>query len=170
MIKSQSQVTVKLETLLKKRLWDRCFPVNFAKFLRTSFLQNTSLAAASVLQNKAQKLMTSILDKINTLVSIKQVIQKQPPEVFYEKSYSKKFRKIHRKTLVPESPFFMAPISLWLKLNIYLPFEGIAIILKQPPSSIPENSYKHSRIIPKPPSKKWESVSHRSFSSLQHLL
>ena len=24
-------------TLLKKRLWRRCFPVNFAKFLRTSF-------------------------------------------------------------------------------------------------------------------------------------
>ena len=30
------------ETLLKKRLWHRCFPVNFVKFLRTSFLQNTS--------------------------------------------------------------------------------------------------------------------------------
>ena len=29
-------------TLLKKRLWHRCFPVNFAKFLRTAFLQNTS--------------------------------------------------------------------------------------------------------------------------------
>ena len=29
-------------TLLKKRLWHRCFPVNFAKFLKTSFLQNTS--------------------------------------------------------------------------------------------------------------------------------
>ena len=25
-------------TLLKKRLWHRCFPVNIAKFLRTSFL------------------------------------------------------------------------------------------------------------------------------------
>ena len=25
-------------TLLKKRLWDRCFPVNFARFLRTPFL------------------------------------------------------------------------------------------------------------------------------------
>ena len=25
-------------TLLKKRLWHRCFPVNFAKFLRTLFL------------------------------------------------------------------------------------------------------------------------------------
>ena len=29
-------------TLLKKRLWYRRFPVNFAKFLRTPFLQNTS--------------------------------------------------------------------------------------------------------------------------------
>ena len=29
-------------TLLKKRLWHRCFPVNFAKFLRTPFLQNIS--------------------------------------------------------------------------------------------------------------------------------
>ena len=29
-------------TSLKKRLWHRCFPVNFAKFLRTPFLQNTS--------------------------------------------------------------------------------------------------------------------------------
>ena len=28
--------------LLKKRLWHRCFPVNFAKFLRRPFLQNTS--------------------------------------------------------------------------------------------------------------------------------
>ena len=29
-------------TLLKNRLWHRFFPVNFAKFLRTFFLQNTS--------------------------------------------------------------------------------------------------------------------------------
>ena len=29
-------------TISKKRLWHRCFPVNFAKFLRISFLQNTS--------------------------------------------------------------------------------------------------------------------------------
>ena len=29
-------------TLLKKRLWHRCIPVNFAKFLRTPILQNTS--------------------------------------------------------------------------------------------------------------------------------
>ena len=29
-------------TLLKKRFWHRCFPVNFAKFLITLFSQNTS--------------------------------------------------------------------------------------------------------------------------------
>ena len=29
-------------TLLKKRLWHRCFPVNFAKFLGTPFLQKAS--------------------------------------------------------------------------------------------------------------------------------
>ena len=29
-------------TLLKKRFWHRCFPVNFAKFLMTPFLLNTS--------------------------------------------------------------------------------------------------------------------------------
>ena len=29
-------------TLLKKKLWYRCFPTNFGKFLRAPFLQNTS--------------------------------------------------------------------------------------------------------------------------------
>ena len=32
---------LRLTTLLKKRLWHRCFSVNFVKFLRTPFLQNT---------------------------------------------------------------------------------------------------------------------------------
>ena len=34
---------LRLATLLEKRLWNRCFPVNFATFLRTPFLENTSL-------------------------------------------------------------------------------------------------------------------------------
>ena len=33
------------------------------------------------------------------------VIEKQPPEVFYKKRCSYKFRKIHRKTPVPEPLF-----------------------------------------------------------------
>ena len=35
-------IKLQARPLLKKRLWHRCFPVNFAKFLRTPFLQNTS--------------------------------------------------------------------------------------------------------------------------------
>ena len=33
---------LKHSTLSKKSFWNRCFPVNFAKFIRTLFLQNTS--------------------------------------------------------------------------------------------------------------------------------
>ena len=33
---------LRLATLLKRRLWQRCVPVNFAKFLRTPFLQDTA--------------------------------------------------------------------------------------------------------------------------------
>ena len=32
---------------IKKETWHRCFPVNFAKFLRTPFFYKTPLAAAS---------------------------------------------------------------------------------------------------------------------------
>ena len=39
---SKVQINRRLATLLKKRLWFKSFPVNFVKFLRTSFLQNTS--------------------------------------------------------------------------------------------------------------------------------
>ena len=34
--------SLKPATLLNKRLWHRCFTVNFAKFLRTPVLRNTS--------------------------------------------------------------------------------------------------------------------------------
>ena len=39
---SQKNTCATVSILLKKRLCHRCFPVNFVKFLRTSFLQNTS--------------------------------------------------------------------------------------------------------------------------------
>ena len=39
---SQETTCARASFLLKKRLWHRCFPVNFAKFVRTPFLQNTS--------------------------------------------------------------------------------------------------------------------------------
>ena len=37
-------------TLLRKRLWHRCCPVNFAKFIRTPFIiEHLSVAASGVL-------------------------------------------------------------------------------------------------------------------------
>ena len=38
----QNLFSQRCATLLKKRLWHRGFPVNFVKFLRIPFLQNTS--------------------------------------------------------------------------------------------------------------------------------
>ena len=38
---------LRLATLLKRRLWYRCFPVNFAKFLRTPFLKENIWTTAS---------------------------------------------------------------------------------------------------------------------------
>ena len=36
------------QSVLKKRLWHRCFPVRFLKFLRTLFFHGTPMVAASV--------------------------------------------------------------------------------------------------------------------------
>ena len=42
-------------TLLKKRLWHRCFLMNFAKFLRTPFVQNTFSTKDCFSQNSSKK-------------------------------------------------------------------------------------------------------------------
>ena len=39
---SNKVTSLKPATLLKKRIWHRCFPVNFRKFLETPFLYSTS--------------------------------------------------------------------------------------------------------------------------------
>ena len=41
-VKVNKFVDLRPAALLKKRLWQGRFPVNFAKFLRTPFLPNTS--------------------------------------------------------------------------------------------------------------------------------
>ena len=45
----------RLATLLKKKLWHRRFPMNFAKFLRTPFIYRTTPVAASVLVVTCQR-------------------------------------------------------------------------------------------------------------------
>ena len=53
-------------TLLKKRLWHGCFPVNFAKFLRTPFLQNTS--GRLLLRNEASGEDLKIFGSLTSLM------------------------------------------------------------------------------------------------------
>ena len=48
MSRNSQENTWRPATLLKKRLWHRCFPVNFATFLRTPVLYRTPPVGASV--------------------------------------------------------------------------------------------------------------------------
>ena len=63
----------------------KCVLENFAKFTRKHFLF-CKVFKNTFLQNTSRRLLLLL------------AFQKQPPEVFYEKRCSWKFRKIHRKT------------------------------------------------------------------------
>ena len=61
-------------TLLKKRLWHSCFPVNFTKFLRTTFLQKSYYKKHAAIYKKHfrylldhQKGAPSMLSPINLI-------------------------------------------------------------------------------------------------------
>ena len=68
-------------TLLKKRLWHRCFPMNFEKFQRTPFLQNTS-----------RRLPLMIIDDTTTVIR-----SRLGKQMFFKKSEKKlsKLQKIY---------------------------------------------------------------------------
>ena len=83
--------------LIKRRLWYRCFPVNFAKFLITNFLQNT-LGGCFCRLIQTRLLIKNRTDKINMTCTAEtwyatssfilmqspgiHFFKKQPPEVF----------------------------------------------------------------------------------------
>ena len=109
---------------IKKRLMCRCFPVNFAKFLRTPFLQNTSIRLLLFVINAKWPnffLITKIFVQ-NTDIWSFYVFRKLPyrcagellrlcnwllesPEVFCKKSCSSKFHSIQRRTPLLNSLF-----------------------------------------------------------------
>ena len=62
---------------------------------------------------RAPKVLIDLNEETVFIIALgKMQIQKQPPEVFCKKRCSEKFRKIHKKTPVPESLFF-------IKLQLY---------------------------------------------------
>ena len=118
-----------LRLLLKKRLWHRCFPVNFGKFFRTTFLKNTS---GRLLLNPIfpHQLFCKSIDEIiccwkgndysrRTLEQPTSMIDSLEQKLYFQicfyrsshlrcslkKSCFEKFCNIHRKTLVLEPLF-----------------------------------------------------------------
>ena len=87
-------------TLLKKRLWHKCFPVNLVKFLRTAFSLEY-LRWLPLCNFTEYELFKGILRRFLLLVPEYLLCVK----VFYKKSCSSKFRNIHRKTPVLDSLF-----------------------------------------------------------------
>ena len=92
-----SRPEVQPATLLKKRLWHSCFPVNFAKFLRTPFLQNTSTGCFW----KTSWSFTGIFS-----------LQKQPSRDVLQKRCSKNMQQIYR-TPMPKCDFNNVALQLY---------------------------------------------------------
>ena len=73
---------IKPATLLKKRIWHSCFPVNFAKF--TEHLRTTA---------SGKKIFVMFFDSKLKKYKIALFHNTQPPEIFYEKVVPTNFTK-----------------------------------------------------------------------------
>ena len=87
---SQNSQENTFATFLKKRLWHRCFLVNFAKFLRTSFLQNKYFRTTAFAR---------------TPLKIRVKRQKQPLELFCKKEVFLKISQISQENTCVEVSF-----------------------------------------------------------------
>ena len=77
-LRNFGKFTGKPVTLLKKRLSHRCFPVNFAKFLRIPFLQNTSGGCfCKIHACELYNILEQIINKFNCERQEQNVFEKQ---------------------------------------------------------------------------------------------
>ena len=81
-------------TLLKMRIWHRCFPVNFAIFLRTPFLQNTSGLLLLLCWHAQHQLNVNYFNP-----------QKQHFRDALRKRCSENIQQIYRRTPMPNADF-----------------------------------------------------------------
>ena len=68
--------------IMKKRLWYMCFPMNFSKFLRTPFLQNTSGGCSWNCNMKIRFHVKFFVSLMHILVSRRNTIHKYLYEEF----------------------------------------------------------------------------------------
>ena len=77
-LRNFGKFTGKPVTLLKKRLSHRCLPVNFAKFLRIPFLQNTSDGCfCKIHACELYNILEQIINKFNCERQEQNVFEKQ---------------------------------------------------------------------------------------------
>ena len=69
--KENTNASAQSSNFIKKRLWYKCFPVNFLKFLRKPFLQNTSGRLLFQLLYWKQSKLKAPLDTKCLLISAK---------------------------------------------------------------------------------------------------
>ena len=100
---------LRLATLLKKKLCHRCFPVNFPKFLRTPFLQNTSerVFLRMITLNAISSLLEIFLSSYfsNFLFSVLKlnVTRSSRPEVFCKKVFLVILQNLQENTCAKDS-------------------------------------------------------------------
>ena len=86
-------------SFLKKRLWQRCFPVNFVKFLRTPFLQNTSV-----------RLLLAVVELLLRFLTLKETQRTNVKccQILLQKSFI--------LTMFPQQNFYLVCVcaALWL--------------------------------------------------------
>ena len=82
-------------TLLKDRLWHRCFPVNFAKFLRAPFLQKTSGGYFWKSQKNDMKLRKIKVNKSVYIAKWRQRYYKTLNNIFFARAKSCLKRCVH---------------------------------------------------------------------------
>ena len=100
------------ETLLKKKLWHRCFPVNFTKFLRTPFLTEHLCSL---------KLGIGFLFKIT------------------KKTYDILWSMVKKMFIYFLSRFAQTKITLFIFWNSWVIKENEGFLLVEPCSRVPKN-------------------------------
>ena len=120
---------LRLPTLLKKKLCHRCFPLNFPKFLRTPFLQNTSerLFLRMITLNAISSLLEIFLSSYfsNFLFSVFKlnVTRSSRPEVFCKKVFLVILQNLQENTCAKDSFLIKLAcnfIGNWLWLSHFL--------------------------------------------------
>ena len=117
------------ETLLKKRLWYRCFPVNFVKYLRPHFFYRTSSVAASVIAPARRRRQHSMSLQKSRLIlkdnrADSRIKLKQSKFIAVRGELKIKYKSLFSKDFISACSYFYLVLKLVLLILVefYQPF------------------------------------------------